>query len=145
MPNQLALSVPSEAEVLTAADAIISAFSHTDTERYFAGFAADATFVFHPESHRLDSRAAYEQLWGEWVASGWRVTECASTDRLVQPFPGGAIFSHTVHTSVATSDGPESYVERETIVFTCTKDRDLLAIHEHLSTVPALSAEEETA
>lgn len=145
MPNPDSVCLPSEAGVLEAADAIVSAFRATDTQRYFAGFAPSASFIFHPEAQRLDSRSDYEQLWSEWVASGWRVTDCTSTDRLVQVFPGGAIFSHTVATSIVTPDGPESYVERETIVFTCTTDGGLLAIHEHLSTVPALSAEEETA
>ena len=131
------MHTPSEAAVLAAADAIVTAFSATDTDAYFAGFAPTATFIFHPEPARLDSRAAYEALWAEWLASGWRVTSCASSDRLVQTFPGGAVFSHTVATSVETPDGAESYVERESIIFQADADGRLLAIHEHLSTVPA--------
>lgn len=131
------MHTPSTTEVLTAADAIVRAFRATDTAAYFRGFSPEATFVFHPEATRLDSRAEYEALWAGWLEEGWRVTACASTDRLVQPFPGGAVFSHTVHTSVATQDGPDSYVERETIVFRATDSRELIAIHEHLSTVPA--------
>ncbi|WP_424464366.1 YybH family protein [Pseudoclavibacter helvolus] len=125
-------TTPSEDAVLAAADAIIEAFAATDTDAYFAGFAADASFVFHPEPARLDTRATYEALWASWLADGWRVTSCASTDRLVQAFPGGAVFSHSVETSVETPDGPETYRERETIVFRVDDDR-LLAIHEHLS------------
>nr|WP_245190160.1 nuclear transport factor 2 family protein [Leucobacter exalbidus] len=151
---------PTEAQVLTAADAIVAAFSRTDTDAYFAGFAPEASFVFHPETARLNSRAEYETLWASWLADGWRVTACTSTDRLVQVFPGGAVFSHTVHTSVDTSAGPESYVERESIIFRsvanavastvasaaagteagAVADGALIAIHEHLSTVPEVSS-----
>ena len=49
--------------VLTAATALVAAFRATDTRAYFDSFAEDATFVFHTEQHRLDTRAAYEQLW----------------------------------------------------------------------------------
>lgn len=127
---------PTEPQVLAAADAIVAAFSATDTDAYFAGFATDASFVFHPEDARLNSRAEYETLWGSWLADGWRVTACTSSDRLVQVFPGGAVFSHTVHTSVNTAAGPESYVERESIIFRADGADALIAIHEHLSTVP---------
>ncbi len=127
---------PTEAEVLAAADEIVAAFTATDTDRYFAGFSPDATFVFHPEAARLNSRSEYEALWAEWLAAGWRVTSCVSTDRLVQPFPGGAVFSHTVATSIDSADGPDAYVERESIVFRTGADGRLIAIHEHLSTTP---------
>lgn len=126
------MTTPDPAAVEAAASAIVDAFAATDTDRYFAAFALDATFVFHPEPHRLDDRAAYERLWAEWVASGWRVTSCASSDRRVQVFDGGAVFTHTVDTSVVTADGPESYRERETIVFAVDEGR-LVAVHEHLS------------
>ena len=130
------MSTPTENEVLAAADGIIAAFSATDTDAYFGGFAEDATFIFHPEQARLNSRAEYEALWAEWLASGWGVTSCESTDRLVQTFPGGAVFSHTVATSIDSADGPDSYVERESIIFRVDGDTGLVAIHEHLSTVP---------
>ncbi|QZY51228.1 YybH family protein [Leucobacter tenebrionis] len=129
------MRTPTEAEVLAAADAIIEAFAATDTDAYFAGFAPDASFVFHPEPARLNSRAEYEALWAGWLASGWRVTACSSSERLVQTFPGGAVFSHTVATSIDSADGPDSYVERESIIFRSVED-GLEAIHEHLSTVP---------
>lgn len=131
---------PTEPQVLAAADAIVTAFSATDTDAYFAGFATDASFVFHPEAERLNSRAAYETLWSSWLADGWRVTACTSSDRLVQVFPGGAVFSHTVQTSVDTADGPESYTERESIIFRTEGADTLIAIHEHLSTVPEVTA-----
>lgn len=127
---------PTVEEVEAAASAIVEAFAATDRDRYFATFAPDATFVFHTEASRLDDRAEYERLWDEWVASGWRVASCTSTDRRVQPFAGGAVFTHSVATSVETPDGPDSYRERETIVFRTDPDRGLVAVHEHLSPMP---------
>jgi ketosteroid isomerase-like protein len=123
---------PSEDEVLSAAQAIVKAFGATDTENYFAGFAPDATFVFHSEQARLNSRLEYEQKWQGWLADGWRVVECQSSDELVQCFPGGSVFSHTVHTTVDTKGERDAYVERESIVFRVAGDK-LVAIHEHLS------------
>ncbi|WP_307864156.1 nuclear transport factor 2 family protein [Agrococcus sp. TF02-05] len=127
-----AVRTPDAAEVEAAAASIVDAFAATDGERYFARFADDASFVFHTEPSRLDSRAAYERLWSTWVESGWRVVSCASSERLVQPLPGGAVFSHTVDTTVETGEGRESYRERESIVFAVDGDR-LVAVHEHLS------------
>lgn len=129
--------IPTVEEVEAAASAIVEAFAATDGPRYFATFAPDATFVFHTEPARLDDRGAYERLWKEWVASGWRVVSCASSDRHVQPFPGGAVFSHSVDTTVETPDGQESYRERETIVFRTDPSQGLVAVHEHLSPMPA--------
>lgn len=134
MPNDV--NEPSHAEVLRAVDAIVNAFAATDTNAYFAAFAPDATFIFHPENHRLDSRAEYEATWNSWLAEGWSVADCVSSDRLVQTFPGGAVFSHTVDTTVTTKEGTESYRERESIIFRHLGEGNLLAIHEHLSTVP---------
>ena len=131
---------PSRDEVEAAASAIVDAFAATDAHRYFATFAPDATFVFHTEPARLDDRAAYERLWADWVASGWRVVTCTSSDRAVQPFPGGAVFTHSVDTTVETPDGRDSYRERETIVFRTDADRGLVAVHEHLSPMPAADA-----
>lgn len=126
------MTTPHPRAVEAAAAAIVDAFAANDAERYFATFAPDASFVFHNEPHRLDDRAAYERLWGEWVAGGWRVTACASSERRSQVFDGGAVFSHTVDTSVDTADSPQSYRERETIVFVAHDD-GLVAVHEHLS------------
>lgn len=131
----MSATTPTEGEVQAAASAIVDAFAATDGERYFALFAPEATFVFHTEPDRLNDRAAYEALWREWVASGWRVTSCASSDPHVQLLPGGAVFTHSVSTSVDTADGPESYNERETIVFRADGDA-LIAVHEHLSPQP---------
>ncbi|UOE44102.1 YybH family protein [Agromyces larvae] len=143
---------PHAAEVRRAAAEIVDAFAATDGDRYFAAFSPDATFLFHTEPTRLDDRAAYERLWREWVESGWRVRSCESSGSRVQTFPGGAVFTHDVATSVDTGDGAvESYRERETIVFrvadadtdTDTDPDDaaaghaLTAVHEHLSPAPA--------
>jgi ketosteroid isomerase-like protein len=127
---------PTRDDVEAAASAIVDAFAATDGDRYFAAFAPDATFVFHTEGARLDDRAAYERLWAEWVESGWRVDSCTSSDRLIQVFPGGAVFTHSVDTSVETPEGGESYRERETIVFRADA-AGLVAVHEHLSPMPA--------
>ena len=126
----------SESEVLAAADAIISAFAATDTDAYFAGFAPEATFLFHTEPARLDSRDEYRQLWDGWVGGGWSVLSCDSTDRRVDTFAGGAVFTHTVDTTVSTPDGTDSYTERETIVFAAGAGGRPVAVHEHLSPVP---------
>ncbi|WP_309132545.1 nuclear transport factor 2 family protein [Brevibacterium sp.] len=129
-------ATPTVDEVSRAADDIVTAFSNTDTEAYFAHFAEDATFIFHPEARRFDSRKEYEDTWASWIDDGWSVVECRSSSPLIQTFPGGAVFSHTVDTTVSTTSGMESYRERESIVFRRRDDGRLLAIHEHLSTVP---------
>ncbi len=123
---------PTADEVVRAAGRIVEAFAETDGDRYFACFAPDATFCFHTEPARLNDRAAYERLWREWISNGWRVRACVSSEQLVQSFPGGAVFTHDVATTVATAEGEEHSRERETIVFRSDDDR-LVAIHEHLS------------
>jgi ketosteroid isomerase-like protein len=128
-------TTPTEQDVLTAAAAIVDAYAATDAERYFALFAPEATFVFHTEPARLEDRAAYERLWRDWVAAGWSVTACVSSAQRVQLFPGGAVFTHSVGTTVRTADGSDSYRERETIVFRLAADT-LVAVHEHLSPEP---------
>jgi ketosteroid isomerase-like protein len=126
---------PTEQEVLDAASAIVDAFAATDSGRYFAGFAPEATFIFHTEPTRLGDRAEYERLWSGWVDDGWRVLECESSDQAVQPFPGGAVFSHDVFTRVDAGGTEDAYRERETIVFRVDGDQ-LVAVHEHLSPMP---------
>ena len=130
------MNTPTPEAVEAAASAIVDAFAATDGDRYFAGFAPDATFVFHTEPARLDDRAAYERLWArvgrERLARRPRAPRATAACR---SFPGGAVFTHTVDTSVETADGPESYRERETIVF-AGDDDDLVAVHEHLSPLP---------
>ena len=131
----MTLSTPTDEAVRAAASAIVEAFAATDGPRYFSLFTPDATFVFHTEPARLEDRAAYEALWEEWERDGWSVKSCTSSAPAVQTFPGGAVFTHSVNTSVSTSDGPESYRERETIVFR-SDPAGLVAVHEHLSPQP---------
>jgi ketosteroid isomerase-like protein len=123
-------------EVLKAADHLVAVFAATDTTGYFDCFAPEATFVFHPEAARLDDRAAYERTWASWLDDGWRVESCASSDRLVQIYGDTAVFSHTVDTVTSVGGEQTATRERETIVFVRTDD-GLIAVHEHLSPVPA--------
>lgn len=122
-----------EAEVLAAAAHIVDGFSRTATADYFAAFAPDATFVFHPEPARLDTRAAYETLWESWLADGWRVVSCTSRDAHVQLLGDSAVFTHTVDTTAGVPGDDATTTERETIVFHRGADGHLLAVHEHLS------------
>ncbi|MDF2826456.1 MAG: ketosteroid isomerase [Mycobacterium sp.] len=127
---------PSTEQVLAATDALVAAFAATDTAAYFAGFSPDATFVFHSEDARLDDRAAYEALWASWLASGWRVESCVSSERLVQLLGDTAVLTHTVDTGTSGQGESSTPRERETIVYTRDGDR-LVAVHEHLSSTPA--------
>ncbi|MHA7189258.1 nuclear transport factor 2 family protein [Arthrobacter sp. MDT2-16] len=136
MPNENL----TEDVVLTAATALVAAFRATDTRAYFDSFAEDATFVFHTEQHRLDTRAAYEQLWAGWVAEGWRVTGCISSNQRVQLLGETAVFTHDVETTTAAAGVSTTTRERETIVFR-RSGADVVAVHEHLSPVPADSPE----
>lgn len=131
-------------EVLAAADALVAAFRATDTEAYFRCFAPDATFVFHPEPRRLEDRAAYEELWAGWIADGWRVTDCISSDPRVQVFGTTAVFSHHVRTTTSVGGAGETTSERETIVFR-RRGSSIEAVHEHLSPAPEASMEESAA
>ena len=131
----MSLNEPTADDVVRAAEAIVDAFATNDGDRYFACFAPDATFCFYAEPARLDDRASYERLWAAWRGDGWRVRTCTSSNQLVQTFPGGAVFTHDVATTVATGEGEESTRERETIVFR-VDDGHLVAVHEHLSPVP---------
>jgi uncharacterized protein (TIGR02246 family) len=123
-------------QVMTAADELIAAFAATDTVAYFACFTPDATFVFHPEQIRLDGRDAYEKRWASWLDEGWRVVSCESSHRLVQVLGDAAVFTHTVDTVTSVDGVPTTTRERESIVFVREHDR-VLAVHEHLSPVPA--------
>lgn len=125
-------------EVQAAADGLVAAFAATDTAAYFAAFSPDATFIFHPEADSLGSRAAYRALWNGWIAAGWRVLECRSSERNIQLLGTTAVFSHRVSTTVRTDStgGTFSAEERETIIFARAADGGVLAVHEHLSPCP---------
>jgi ketosteroid isomerase-like protein len=119
-----------------AAARIVEAFGAHDTEAYFRGFAADATFVFHTTAEPLRSLSDYEQLWYGWERDGFRVLSCESTDRHVQPVGEDvAILTHRVRTVVRLDGAEQTLDERETIVFH-RRDGQWLAVHEHLSGVP---------
>lgn len=123
-------------DVLAATDRVVAAFAATDTAAYFACFAPDATFVFHTEPATLPDRAAYERVWAEWLADGWSVEACSSTDRQVQLLGDVAVLNHTVETTTRTPGGSTTTRERESIVFALDGD-SVVAVHEHLSPVPA--------
>ena len=125
------------AAVLAAADAIIDDFAHHRTAAYFAGFAPDATFVFHTAERRLESRDDYERLWALWeIDDGFRVHGCTSSDRRVQLLGDTAVFTHSVHSAIELGGETTEVDERETIVF-ARRDGGWIAVHEHLSAVSA--------
>ena len=130
-----------EAEVFAAAEKIVGDFGRHDTKAYFAGFAPDATFIFHTHSERLDSRAAYEALWSSWESSdGFRVHSCRSLSGKVQILGvEAAVFSHRVESQIEFAGVVETVRERETIVFH-RQAAGWVAVHEHLS--PETSSED---
>ena len=121
-----------EADALGAVDRIIDDFAHHRRDAYFAGFAPDATFLFHNVDHRLESREAYEKLWADWENEGFQVLSCSSTNRRIQLFGSIAVFSHDVETKAKLAGVAETSRERETVVLGLT-DGVWLGIHEHLS------------
>lgn len=126
-------------EVQDAADRLMAAFAASDTEAYFASFAPDATFIFHPEAESPASRSAYRSLWEGWLASGWQVLDCSSREQHIQLLGTTAVFSHRVATTVQTdrAGGRQATDERETIIFSRGPDGSVRCVHEHLSLFPA--------
>ncbi|KAA0102419.1 DUF4440 domain-containing protein [Mycolicibacterium sp. P1-18] len=128
MPNTDELT----AAAMQAAVDVIAAFGSHDTARYFAGFAPEATFLFHAEPELLPSRAAYEAAWAAWERDGFRVLSCTSLHpRLDLVTDDVAVFTHSVRTRLAGVD--EEQRERETIVLRRGADGRWLGVHEHLS------------
>ncbi|MEV5052291.1 nuclear transport factor 2 family protein [Arthrobacter sp. LAR12-1-1.1] len=128
----------SRQEVQDAADRLVAAFAATDTEAYFAAFSPQATFIFHPEAQSLGSRSAYRALWDNWLAGGWRVLECRSSEQDIQLLGATAVFSHRVATTVQIDreGGRDTSDERETIIFSRAPDGSIVCVHEHLSACP---------
>lgn len=122
-------------DVEAAASRVVAAFSQTDTEAYFAAFSEDATFIFHTEAERLTRRKDYEELWNSWLAEGWRVTDCISSNPSIQLLGESAVFSHDVMTTINTG---ETTLERETIIFHRNANGTVHAVHEHLSALPTV-------
>ena len=125
---------------LAFAESLVDAFAASDATSYFAHFHPDATFLFHDTPGRIESRAAYEQMWREWERdNGFRVVACESTNQRVQEYGDTAVFTHDVHT-VREIDGAEDEVfERETIVLR-REGEAWTCVHEHLSPDPAHAA-----
>ncbi len=129
------MSETTDNEVFAAADVIIAHFGSHQTAEYFAGFAPDASFVFHTAERRLETRAEYEKLWSEWeTGDGFHVHSCESSDRRVQRFGEVAVFTHSVHSRIELGGAIDDVRERETIVFE-RRAGSWLAVHEHLSPV----------
>lgn len=123
-----------ELEIPAAADALVADFAAGRVEEYFERLAPDASFVFHTTPQRLDSRAAYRELWAAWEADdGFRVLSCTSSGQTVRELGVDvAVLWHDVATRIATHAGEEELRERESIVFVRRDSRWLVA-HEHLS------------
>ena len=124
-----------EQHVLNAAQRLVAAFATTNTDAYFAAFTEDASFVFHTLSQPLLNRAAYEKVWGQWLAGGFEVLECTSSNQFVSLQGEMAIFVHDVRTQLRIAGEESTSYERETIVFREVEAGRWLACHEHLSAV----------
>jgi len=123
------------AGVTLAADALLAAFGSHDRDAYFASFAPEATFLFHPSPSLLPTRSAYEQEWAMWEAEGFHVDGCTASDRRIDFLtPDVAVLTHRVRTRLAGVDDVQR--ERETIVFRRGTDGRWFAVHEHLSPDP---------
>lgn len=129
---------PTVEDVAAAAQAIVTAFAANDEADYFGRFAPDCSFAFHTDGVIHTDRDAWQQGWQQLRAEGWEVVACRSLVTHIQLIPQGGIFVHELETTARTGSGSdtETYRERETIVFT-RRDGELLAIHEHLSTIDA--------
>lgn len=118
---------------LAAVDRIIDDFGANRVDAYFSGFAPEATFLFHTEPARLESRDEYRALWDAWVAeSGFEVRSCRSTNRRIQLLGDVAVFTHDVATEVWADGSLAESAERETIVMQRRAD-GWVCVHEHLS------------
>ncbi|MBA1324677.1 YybH family protein [Pseudomonas plecoglossicida] len=121
-------------QVSQAAAELVDAFASNDTERYFACFSEDATFVFHTLPQPLLSRQAYKALWQQWQEEGFKVLDCQSSNATISLQGDLAIFIHDVATRISVNGEEQQLAERETILFRRHNSR-WLACHEHLSVV----------
>jgi hypothetical protein len=130
-------------QVLAAAAKIVDDFGKHRTADYFAGFSADATFMFYTHSARLDSRHAYEELWAKWQSEdGFKVHGCRSSHQLVQLMgDDAAVFTHLVSSDIEFAGEVSTVEERETIVF-ANVHGSWIAVHEHLSPNPPQNSAE---
>jgi ketosteroid isomerase-like protein len=125
-----------EAQVLSAARALIAAFAANRVDEYFACFHPEATFIFAETPALLASRAEYRAEWDGWVEDGFEVLSCVSSDQRVQVFGALAVFTHSIATRLRTATDDEEASERETIVFARQEDGAWMAVHEHVSPAP---------
>lgn len=123
----------SEDEAVACLDRLVDAFARTDTASYFGVLDPGATFVFAGEPAPLASRDAYRALWDGWVASGWRVVGCDSTERRVTLAGPVAVLTHRVLTRTTGPDGDHRLDERESVVVGRGADGVVRVLHEHLS------------
>lgn len=121
-------------QVRQAAADLVDAFASNDTDRYFACFSEDASFLFHTLPQPLLSRRAYQALWAQWQAEGFAVLGCQSSNAHITLLGDVAIFLHDVATHIRIAGDEHLLAERETIVFRREGER-WLACHEHLSVV----------
>jgi uncharacterized protein (TIGR02246 family) len=129
------MNTSAESQVRLAAAELVAAFGAHDTERYFAAFTEDATFLFHTAAAPLRSRAEYEAVWKSWEADGFHVLGCVTTDTQVQVLgTDAAVLTHHVRTRLTGEETEQR--ERETIVFRREPDGRWLGVHEHLSPEP---------
>jgi ketosteroid isomerase-like protein len=131
----------SAAEVLDAAQRLVTAFGSHDVAGYFGCFEPGASFVFHNNAGVIGSLADYQRLWQEWEQQGFRVLGCRSLQPRVQVVSADtAVFTHRVRTRLAGEDA--ELAERETIVFHRAPSGRWLGVHEHLSVDPEGSGSE---
>ncbi len=121
-------------QVSQAAAELVAAFASNDTQRYFACFSEDASFVFHTLPQPLFSRQQYQTLWQQWQADGFKVLDCQSSNASITLQGELAIFIHDVDTRISLNGEEQQLAERETILFR-RHDCHWLACHEHLSVV----------
>ncbi len=95
-----------ERQVLQAADRLVAAFGEGRVDDYFACFHPEATFVFYTTDHRLESTAAWRELWQSLEREeDFKVLECHSSARRVLDLRETAVFTHDVVTRVCTPAG----------------------------------------
>ena len=121
-------------EVMKAARNLVSFFGNGQVKEYFACFSPESDFIFYTHSTRLNSRSEYEVLWNTWVEeNGFEVLGCQSTSQNIRILDSNnAVFTHDVTTQIKSSNGSETILERETIIFSLFGGQ-WLAVHEHLS------------
>ena len=127
--------------MLDVARSFLCTFGRYERDAYFEQFSHEASVVFHTIAAALPTREAYEQLWSRWESElGFRVLSCKSRYPTVQLFGDTAVFRPRVRTTIQVLGGESRLDERETIVFHRGSDGRWLAVHEHLSAMPATNS-----